>query len=112
LSIFIIILKNNAPKGALCKILSFFIFKFVKIMSRKRKRTERKGNLHLVVVHKLNGFPNSAVLYRGIVGDEKSVGTGPNRVVVVAAVVAVDVDRGIYKTRPSGNICIFDRNER
>jgi len=82
-------------------------------MSRKRKRAERKGNLHLVVAHKLNGLLKSAVLYRGnVVEDEKSAGTGPNRVVVVAAVVAVDVDKGIYTTRPSGNICIFDRNER
>ncbi len=81
-------------------------------MSRKKKRAERKGNLHLVVAHKLNGLLKSAVLYRGNVADEKSAGMGPNRVVVFAVVVAVDVDKGIYTTRPSGNICIFDRNER
>lgn len=71
-------------------------------------------NLHFAVVHILNGLLRSAaVLYKGIVwGDEKSVGTGPSRVVVVAeaAVVAVDVGRGIYTTRPSGNICIFLAN--
>jgi hypothetical protein len=62
MSIFIIIVKNNAPLGVLCRILSFSIFKPVNIMSRKGKEQREKGNLHLVVVHKLNGWPKSVVL--------------------------------------------------
>jgi len=60
------------------------------------KRKREKGNLHLVLAHKLNGWLKSVVLYRGMVEeDEKSVGTGPKNVVVVPLEVAVDVDKGI-----------------
>jgi hypothetical protein len=59
------------------------------------KEKRGKENLHWVVVHKLNGLLKSLVLYRGIVEDEKSAGMGPNKVVVVVALVAVDVDKGI-----------------
>ena len=63
---------------------------------QKRKRVKRSGNLHLVVVHKLNGLLKSAVLYREIVGeDEKSAGIGPSRVVGVEVVEPVDVDKGM-----------------
>ena len=62
-------------------------------MSRKEKK---EGNLHWVVVHKLNGLLKSAVLYSGIDDeDEKSAGTGPKSVVVVPFELAVDVDKGI-----------------
>lgn len=113
LSIFIIILKNNVPSGILNKILSLSFSSFFNIQVNL---IFHQWNLHFAVVHMLNGLLRSAaVLYKGIVwGDEKSVGTGPRRVVVVApaaAVVAVDVERGIYTTRPSGNICIFLAND-
>jgi hypothetical protein len=60
------------------------------------KREKGRGNLHLVLVHKLNGWLKSPVLYRGMVEeDEKSAGTGPKKVVVVPVEVDVDVDKGI-----------------
>lgn len=47
-------------------------------------------------MHKLNGLLKSVVLYKGIVGGvEKSAGTGPKRVVVVAVVAPVEADKGI-----------------